>query len=120
MVENVFQVSLQEKELYEWIRERMRNREIIPSMIFRDAMTEKKKEWESAKNIESSNVLRHQVETMRETISIFTDFISSKNLNDEWVKFRMNFSADKPKKIIDGSKITIEEKEIFEELEKHD
>lgn len=81
-----FDVSLPkgEKKLAEWIRERMDNNDIIPSLVFRDAMIEKKKEWDSI-NSENTHIYKKRITELQKTIRKVTEFIEENGLSEEWV-----------------------------------
>ena len=83
-----FNISLPEgeKNLANWIREQMKDNEFSPSLVFRDAMLERKKNWDISHS-ESPLILHKRIDTLRETIKNQSNFIESKGLTEEWLKF---------------------------------
>ena len=85
----MFHVSLQntEKELINWITERQKNNEISPSLVFRDAMIQKKKDWE-IEHSENPRALHERFNQLKEVIGNIQDFITENKLNEELLKWR--------------------------------
>lgn len=79
-------LPLTDKILFEWIRERMQNNDFSPSLIFRDAMLEKKKQWDS-QNLHDTISLLKRIETLKEAIGKQTHFIEKKGLQTELFDF---------------------------------
>lgn len=99
---NRFDVSLQEKELVEWIRKKMQNGDIVPSLIFRDAMLEKKKE-EDVMKADNPVLLKQRISSLQKTIRAFTDFIEKNNLNESWCYFFENYQEEKIVEVVNDS-----------------
>jgi len=98
----MFHVSLQntDKELVEWIRERQRNNELSLSLVFRDAMKDKKKEWEivhSANTAELQKTIERLRHTLEENNQKFNDFVDERDLSDDWIAFFTSYKEKNKK-----------------------
>ena len=86
----IFSVSLQngDLELIKWITERQAEGTLpSPSLIFRDAMMEKKREWDIM-NSENPLALHKRIEDMSHVITKQSNFINSlpEELQDQFLK----------------------------------
>lgn len=100
----LFHVSVpeSEKDLLQWISEREQDRTFSATIIFQDAVKERKKEWDTM-HTENPKLLKDRIESLKGTLTNLTsglnEFHDSKNLGDDWVKFFSNFEPKKEKKI---------------------
>ena len=98
-----FHISLQEtdKKLHDWIKQMQQNNELSPSLIFRDAMFEKKREWD-INHTENPAILHKRIDDMRKTLEHVSqkvnDFVDAKNLTDEWFDFFNDVEEKKKQK----------------------
>ncbi len=89
-----------EKELHNWIKERIVERELSPSLVFRDAMMQKKHEWEIM-NSESPKILHERVDSLKSQISRFSKFLDQdKDSQNKFFDFMEKEDLKKPKKEI--------------------
>lgn len=86
-----------EKKLSEWIRNQMRNNEISPSLVFRDAMVQKKAEWDAI-HTENPKLLHKKIDDLMKTIGLQSSFIGAdKERQKEWFNFFENNGESKKK-----------------------
>lgn len=93
----LFHVSIQnkEKDLSKWIQEMIDQNKISPSLVFRDAMIEKKKEFD-AFNSGNPESLKKHIESLRETITKQSEAFEI--LPEEWKKKTLDFMINYEKK----------------------
>ena len=101
-----FNISLPEGEskLSKWIRNQMNNNEISPSLIFRDAMVQKKAEWD-ATSLENPLELKKNIERLQNTISknnqCFENFLKQKNIPEKsWIEYWENWTGPNQKQFL--------------------
>ncbi len=76
-----------EMDLYQWYKERKARGEMSLSNITKEALREKKKEWDIAHS-ESPVNLHKRIERQREQISLFSKFLeSSKEMPGKYSNF---------------------------------
>ena len=99
----LFHVSIQEgdKELLKWFEE-MKNTGNLPSpsLVFRDAMMQKKHEWEIMHS-ESPKILHERIDGLKSQISRFSKWLDQdKNSQNKFFDFMEKEDLKKPKKEI--------------------
>ena len=83
-------IPLGEKELNNWIRKRMENNEITPSLVFRDAMLEKKAEFDAI-HTENPKLLHKKIDDLKQTVGLQSAFIGAKKeRKEDWFNFFEN------------------------------
>jgi len=101
----IFSVSLQDKdlELIKWIDEMQLGGTLpSPSLVFRDAMMEKKKQWD-IDNSESPRVLWEKIKNWQKRVYSQREFLEKKGLIDEYIEWdnKLEKSRDFPKQEIE-------------------
>lgn len=82
-----YTVSLCEKKLIEWVDEQKGKGKLSPSLVFRDAMTEKKREWEIT-NSENPVTLHKQINILKKQIGRFSEFLQqNKEIDKKYFDF---------------------------------
>ena len=94
----IYSVSLQdsEKALIDWIKKMRDKNEISCSNVFREAMLQKKKEWEMI-NLEDTLILHQQIDSLRQTIRTTTHFFEENpEIQEKWFNFQEPGEAKSP------------------------
>ena len=76
-----------EKELWEWLESKQFKKELSPSLVFRDALKELKRQDE-IKSSTDSVILSRRLEESKKLIAEFQEFIEKKGLNEDWFNFK--------------------------------
>ena len=102
-----------EKELWVWMQEKISKKELSPSLIFRDALLERKRQ-EDALSTKNPVVLNDRINNLKQILGRMNGFIDSKKIREEWLKF--NESEDSKEKFAkkDIEIIEINKKEVKE------
>jgi len=111
-----FDVSIPngEKQLADWIRERMNNNEITPSIVFFEAMKEKKREWEATQpdcleGLKSQiEIAKKEIHRGNKLIEFSQNFLLEK-LTEEQQKEYWGLWKEKVTELNNGQKIIVEE-----------
>ena len=83
----VYTVSLCEKELISWLESRRADNSISPSLIFRDAMKEKKREWDMLQS-ENPKILHERIKELKKHIGEFSEFLQANGkAQEDFMKF---------------------------------
>ena len=100
-------IPLTEKKLHEWIQEMISKKEISPSLVFRDAMLEKRREWEiiHARKIQDPVVLMKQIDLLKLTIGKFSSFMAEEKQVSEKYYAWLDKQEEERKKEIEVEKI---------------
>ena len=95
----LYHVSLPdtEKELIEWIEEKLSKREISLSLVFRDAIKELKKQDDALHSDHNPAILLERIKTLKQTIGRQSEFIQEKGLQEEFFKFNEQKEKEEPK-----------------------
>ncbi len=85
----LFHVSIPdtEKDLLKWIEDREKDREFSPTIIFQDAIKERKREWDIAHS-ENPAHLHQRIDMLKITLGQFNQFIQEKKLQEIWFEFK--------------------------------
>lgn len=78
-----------EKELWQWLQEKVRLRELSPSEIWRSKLKELKKQ-DDIKNNANAVILQERLNDAKKIIGEFHDFMEKRGLSEEWFKFKEN------------------------------
>jgi len=88
MVNNIFSVSLSDRELLGWVR-KMREQGRCPSFstVLRDGLLKKKQQWELENSDHNPEMLRKRIEDLKKTIGSFNGFLERNKLNQSWFDY---------------------------------
>ena len=83
----IYTVSLSEKELISWLEDRRVDNSISPSLVFRDAMKEKKQEWDMIHS-ENPKTLHLRINGLKKQVSRFSEFMEENpKAQEDYFKF---------------------------------
>ena len=92
---NLWSVSLSKKDqnLADWVNDRIKNNELSPSDVFKEAMLEKKKDWDILQSVSPEqmqariNFLEKETKKDLELLKERNEFISSIDLSSKFWDF---------------------------------
>ena len=112
-----FDISLpdSEKNLHEWARELMKDKKLSASDIFRDALLEKKKEWDVLQSVSPEQLINKVKSLEKKVVSISEvrdkaiNFIENAKLGNDWIAY---LTAEKEKHVIERHGFKIIKNEV--------
>ena len=84
---NLVSLPSSEKDLIKWFQEKQRSGDLSPSLVWRDALTELKRQ-DDIKNSINAPELQKRLEEAKKVIGSFHDFLEKKGLNEDWFKYQ--------------------------------
>ena len=78
-------ITLHERKLVDWIQEKVKDNSFSPTLIFRDAVVELKKNEEIETSPDYVKNLCLNIDKMREKIKEFSEYLEKKNLINEFL-----------------------------------
>lgn len=88
-----------EKDLIKWIEKMQVEGELSPSIVFRDAMIQKKDDWEMSQ-FDNPKILKKKIVNFQKTITQLTDYIESIGKYKEWQDFNLGNKNKNPAPVI--------------------
>ncbi len=86
-IKSEYHVLLNEKELAEWFENKREKRELVPSLVFRDAVRELKQQ-EERRNSEDPVALSETIKSQKALIINILQFVDNEKLNEKLSKWR--------------------------------
>jgi len=84
----MFSVSISDRELLDWIH-KMKKEGICPSfsLVLRDGLLKKKKQWEIEHSENNPQILLERIEDLKKMVGNFTEFLDKNKLNQAWFDY---------------------------------
>jgi len=88
MAVNIFSVSINDVELLDWVK-KMKEIGKAPSfsLVLRDGLLEKKKQWELMNSENNPEQLKKRLEESKKIVGKFSQFIEQNKLTEQWFEY---------------------------------
>jgi len=88
MAVNIFSVSINDEELLDWVK-KMKEIGQAPSfsLVLRDGLLVKKKQWELQNGENNPEQLRQRLEESKKVVGKFSEFIEQHKLTEQWFEY---------------------------------